>query len=314
MDRHSDKQPLHQAVEQRQVERAKELLRAGARVDARDKLNVTPLMIAAREGFNELVELLLAAGASVTAKDRASRLQNGKRTPLFHACEMGHVETARILLKHGADPDCTDQDLRTPFSNALGGGEQEMAELLLEFGANPNGPVECYDPPIVAAAEAGDAAFVKRLLDMNVDPNRIGAGGDTALTATGSVECACELLRRGAEINLRNAAGKTPLLQKRFSGSLELLKCYVDAGADVNVADADKVTVLMHLTNRPEIKLAELLIEAGADINALPVPNVSVLDFISSSSSCNDIEERQALIRFLRSKGAKTAKELKTVR
>src|SRR5215471_9300265 len=56
--------PLHRAVYQDDVERAKTLLRGGANVNAATDLGVTPLWLAAQNGSEPMVRVLLSAGAN----------------------------------------------------------------------------------------------------------------------------------------------------------------------------------------------------------------------------------------------------------
>jgi uncharacterized protein len=67
--------------------------------------------------------------------------------PLGLACFFGHVEAARVLLEHGADPNTLgrNENIRTNALHAAAAaastGEEtryELAELLLEHGADPN--------------------------------------------------------------------------------------------------------------------------------------------------------------------------------
>src|SRR5207245_5771861 len=57
----------------------------------------TPVMVAARSGYPDVVELLLAKGADVNA--RAARGQ----TALMWAVAQKHPEVVKVLLAHGAD-------------------------------------------------------------------------------------------------------------------------------------------------------------------------------------------------------------------
>ncbi len=79
------------------------LLAAGASPDVRDSDDaLTPLMIAARQGDADAVRQLLAAGADVDARDEL------ERTALLWACGRGtgryDLESIRLLLEAGADP------------------------------------------------------------------------------------------------------------------------------------------------------------------------------------------------------------------
>jgi uncharacterized protein len=64
---------LHLAADRNQVEAAKLLLDVGVPVDADNKSGMTPLMIAANRGNIDLVQSLIAKGASVTKTDFTGR-------------------------------------------------------------------------------------------------------------------------------------------------------------------------------------------------------------------------------------------------
>ena len=114
----SEGDPLHRAVELRDVEQVKELLAAGGEVDVCARGGVTALMAAAARGFNELVNLLLEAGANPNAKEERSKLGEGRLTALHAAAEYGHATACKILLDHGADPNSTSQSSLTPLNYA----------------------------------------------------------------------------------------------------------------------------------------------------------------------------------------------------
>jgi uncharacterized protein len=65
--------PLHLAADRNQVDAVQLLLDVGAAVDQENKNGMTPLMIAANRGNIEIVRALLAKGASVTRTDFTGR-------------------------------------------------------------------------------------------------------------------------------------------------------------------------------------------------------------------------------------------------
>ncbi len=65
-------------------------------MNAKSSVSETPLHIAAKGGFVEIVKYLLSSGADVNAKGR------GRDTPL-HIAAKGGVEIVKHLLSSGAD-------------------------------------------------------------------------------------------------------------------------------------------------------------------------------------------------------------------
>jgi len=76
------------------------------------------------------LKLLLDHGAKVDARDRE------ERTPLMLACRSGHVEAATILLDHGADLNAVDVEQGNAIHFAAGAGQVEIARLLVSRGAD----------------------------------------------------------------------------------------------------------------------------------------------------------------------------------
>ena len=65
------------------------------------------LHASALAGHASTVKLLLDNKASINAKDQT------KHTPLFRACEMGHMDVVQTLIDAGAAVDVADQDGRS---------------------------------------------------------------------------------------------------------------------------------------------------------------------------------------------------------
>lgn len=121
---------LCQAAQDNDLERVRDLLNSGARVDKAP--HKTPLMIASKNGHTEIVRLLLEHGAKV---DRTS---NDGNTPLVIASEEGHTEIVKLLLFRFAKVDKPDRDGLTPLQIANAEGHFEIFILLIEHGADVN--------------------------------------------------------------------------------------------------------------------------------------------------------------------------------
>ena len=108
----------------------KELLNAGAQIDAKDGARRQSLHNAALAGNIEAVELLLERGADVNAKDHAGV------PPLFEAAWANNKKTTAFLLKKGADINAVDQSGDTALHHAVNSQSRDTTSLLLENGAD----------------------------------------------------------------------------------------------------------------------------------------------------------------------------------
>ena len=89
-------------------------------------------MIMAKKGEVEATKLLLDNKAEVNIKDFIGL------TALHQAIYKGHIEVARLLLKHGADPDKKDNYYQaSPLFVAELLGKKRIKKLLLKHGASP---------------------------------------------------------------------------------------------------------------------------------------------------------------------------------
>ena len=95
----------------------------------------TPLHNAASGGHKEIVELLIAAGADVSAK---GLVFYGERTPLYRAAGQGHKGITELLIVEGADLNAKDEWEYTPLHYAAGEGHKVIVELLIAKGADMN--------------------------------------------------------------------------------------------------------------------------------------------------------------------------------
>ena len=181
---------------------------SGVDVNLVGRNGVPPLVLAAAKGLQELVVLLLDAGADPKLADR-----NGGMTALHAAAMHGLSDACAKLLERGADVNAAfGSPPITPLSLAFRRGQRPLLGMLLAAGAAPDVGIDAPDSPpeqrgttpLLYAASTGDAEMLRLLLSHGADPNR------------------------------PKDDGMTPLAAAIFRGQLESVQALVEAGADVD--------------------------------------------------------------------------------
>uniref|UniRef100_A0A7S0ITV3 Uncharacterized protein n=1 Tax=Calcidiscus leptoporus TaxID=127549 RepID=A0A7S0ITV3_9EUKA len=170
-----------QLVPDAKVETLRVLLRAGARVTARDQFGFTALHHAAQAGHVLCIEFLLSLNISL----RLPRAQieaetNAEERPLHLAAAGGHEDAVRCLLEHGAHPVKSNYIGQTPLHLAVAAGDAPsfLATVRLlcarEWRVDLNAASRKGRTALHDAAAAGHDKVVKALM---IAPNIARHGG-----------------------------------------------------------------------------------------------------------------------------------------
>jgi ankyrin repeat protein len=84
-------------------------------------------------------------------------------------------------------------------------------------------------------------------------------------TQRGEREAALKLLHEGADINVRDAQGRTPAMIATYQHHTEMVRALLQAGADVNIRDNYQENPLLHAGAQGWLDILKLAIEAHAD-------------------------------------------------
>ncbi len=257
---------------------AEKLIAHGAKINTANDYGETPLTLALANGNARLVERLLKAGA-----DPKATRWNGETT-LMIAAGVGSVEEVRMLLDRGLDVNGAEpKRLQNALMWAASEGHAGVVDLLIQKGANVNAASKGGFTALVFATLKNDAPTVRRILQAGADPN-YALSDQKILTVATSNRCyaaAVALLDGGADPNVADRTGSTPLHVAAQAGSLELVKTLLAKGAQPNVrtrpadtgngrgggfrAVAGEQTPLLLAARSDRVDVMRALIEAGAD-------------------------------------------------
>jgi ankyrin repeat protein len=224
-----------------------------------------------QSGKKELVELLVANGADVNAKNShgstALNMIGGIR-----ACRtQNHRDIAKFLIANGA----RTKTCKNFLHRVLILGWYDLAKLAVDEGVdvnekNPDG----YTPLHFANNIEDNKEFTKLLIDNGAEVNAKSKRGATPLhvaasTRNGRTDIAELLVANGAEVNAKNTMGRTPLHETAaWSTDIGLIELLIDKGADVNTKDNEGITPLHSAVATGRKDIVELLIIKGAEVNA----------------------------------------------
>lgn len=155
-------------------------------------------------GHKDVVELLIAEGAEIDAKD------DWHRTPLLLAAdslEGGGV--AELLVAKGADVNAMNNNGFTPLLCALQRRNENLAELLITRGADVNVGAGVR-PPSPPAPKPGPVVIIHTPLHY--------------AARLGYLKVVELLIAKGANVNARNLDGNTPLYEAVECGHKEIVE------------------------------------------------------------------------------------------
>jgi ankyrin repeat protein len=242
---------LHWAAERDDVELADLLIRAGARVSAKTREGVTPLQLAAINGSAPMLDRLLKAGAD----PNAPLTRNGD-TALMFTARAGRADAIRMLVEAGANVNAKESwGGTTALMWTVSEGHVEAARLLIAGGADVNARSN-----YVAAANGRGfegRTPVQAPSDPKVEEFASGSLTPLLLAAReGHVELIRMLADAKADLNAVAGDGKTPLALAIFNGQYDVASFLVDRKADVNKADAQRFTPLFYAVDRRNMETA----------------------------------------------------------
>ena len=272
---YSKRTPLMIAAHCKNLNAVEFLLKHGAIVDLRDKLNKSSLHYGVERASRssdtsfDVVSCLLNHGADINAP------MNGKYTALMMACRSQHVRLVKFLLQQGANVQVKDKDGKTALHFACEltftwkPASCDLLNCLTENGADINALRKDNRTPLMVASSCGGVDQITFLIKRGANVHLQDKNGDTALhhaarNMNNSLEIVCALTAAGAS-QMCNNQGLTPLLVASSTG---------------NNAAVEELLKNQEVTKEQRIDALELL---GATI--VTRPSWDVYDILSQAFS-----------------------------
>lgn len=264
----------------------KELLAYGANLQPRDPKHLSALQVAAENGYEDIVQMLLDADAdpnySCTSQDaplqRAIRqgkmniieklirsgatvLDKSRSIPaLKQALEKGHIDVFQLIYKNHGN-NFTNEDIENLIISAVEEGHTSIISTLLKKKPRES----CLNTCLFKAAGGGFVEIIELLLLSNADPYYQRNDGTTALhiaASKGHWKVVNKLLAGGVDLDI---------VAEDYGTALHAAASHY--GEHWSIENGEGVI----LSNRYE-ETVRILLEAGADINALDSEEKTALE------------------------------------
>jgi ankyrin repeat protein len=192
------------------------------------------LHAAAARGDIADIEKRIKAGENKEATDARGR------TPLHVAAFQKKHDAARVLMKLGADPNKLEVDRYDIITIASVANDVPMLKIAIEGGGNPKAITSRYDgTALIAAAHLGHAEVVRVLIAAKAPLDHVNILNWTALIESivlgnggkNHTDTLRALVDAGANLNIPDGSGSTPLKLARNRGYTEMTAILEKAGA-----------------------------------------------------------------------------------
>lgn len=192
------------------------------------------LFVAVEAKDFDAVRELLEESVDINAQNEQGR------TAVMIATYANDVEMVKLLVDTGAIVDIQDDMLNNPFLYAGAEGYMDILRLMIAAGADPTITNRYGGVALIPASEHGYVEVVEELLtNTKTDVNHVNNLGWTALLEA-------IILNDGSE---------------KQQDTIRLL---IEHGADVNLADKDGVTPLAHAREKGFKEIESILLKAEA--------------------------------------------------
>ncbi|WP_265021563.1 ankyrin repeat domain-containing protein [Wolbachia endosymbiont (group A) of Icerya purchasi] len=276
------------AVQGGNLNEVKDFVVRGASLDTQDSNNGwTPIVYAAQGSKWDMVKFLIAQGAKFN-----NEITN-QGTPLHFAAQKGNSNMVQFLLDKGANIEAQDAYNRKPLHIAVDANRLNVVNLLLDRGANLKATDMYGRTSLDLAIQKGYEDIVEVLKQKQLDLDK----ELLISTEKGDLEKVRDGIRQGANVNVQDGQGWTPVFWAIQKNNFNIVELLLDNNADIKVKDNEGWTPIHWAVQLGSLDVVKRLVERGADVNALTADVRTPYD-LAINQNYREIKE------YLRSKSA----------
>ena len=252
---------LSESIEPGKLEIVKTLIARGAKINALNSKDETPLHQASLKGDKALVVYLLDHGTHI------DRVNSEGCNPTILVAVFGFAEIVQLLIDRDEDPQHSASDGWTALHMCW--QHAEVTQTLLKNGVDVNKMTNRGLTPLHIAAWEGKFEVVKIILSYDPNLEITTPDGESALTIatfTGHTEVIRLLLEAGANINHRTKAKKFALQYAAEGNREDVLRLLMEYNPDLNLVDGFGNTALHCIRSDSSVRITKILVNGGAHL------------------------------------------------
>ncbi|XP_052080425.1 uncharacterized protein LOC127718446 [Mytilus californianus] len=240
-----------------------------------DSDKVSPLIVACRKGYTSIVKwLLLHRGDPNRTSCDAS-----KTTALYEASSKGHTDIVKLLLNHNADHDmrCTWKE-DTAMDRAVCNNHIGVVEELLKYKVDCTISNRDTKIPLFVAVENNYKEIIDLMLNLSSDVHIRDKFNTIRLylaSKSGDLSTVQELLNQNVEPG--NEYNVSSLYIASYEGHADIVRLLLAKNIDTNIANKENESVLYVTVSRGHTDIVKQLLEHDCNPNICNIDNESPL-------------------------------------
>ena len=229
----------------------------------------------------EVLQLIIDLGADVNARNKQNI------TALMLASFVGNRDAMKVLLSAGANKATENVVGNTWIHYAIHGDcSKDVLQSIIDAGADVNATNKQNCTALMLAGLKENVDAINVLLSAGADQTTEDANGDTWIHYAVHGDCSKEVLHSmidlGADVNAANKRNCTALMLACMKGNLDAINVLLSAGADRTIEDS-KGNIWIHYAIHGDIWKEDLpsIIDLGVDVSASDQQNRTALKLVS---------------------------------